>query len=109
MTLIPAIEFSISSNKVDDYISFGFADEINLTFIDINNGYLIISIKKKNIPESYTLKYPLPEDKASLDAEVNIFETRFKNRKTPVNALYIEKSLIEQILIEEGLSQNNLK
>jgi hypothetical protein len=101
-TLLPSIEFSTTSNRIDDYITFSFVDKIDLTFVDIGRGFLIINIEKKNYNTKYTLTYPLPPSKKSLESEVDIFDKRISNRNTPVRALFIEKSLIEEILNEES-------
>lgn len=102
MTLLPSIEFSTTSNRIDDYIPFSFVDTINLTFIDIGRGFLMIDIRKKNYNTKYSLTYPLPPSKQSIEQEVDIFEKRIANRNTPVRALYIDKSLIEEIQNEEN-------
>jgi hypothetical protein len=99
-SLLPSIEFSTTSNQVDDYIPFSFVDKIDLTFVDIDRGFLIISIQKKNYNTKYSLTYPLPPSKKSIESEVDIFEERISNRNTPVRALFFEKSLIEEILNE---------
>lgn len=101
MTLLPSIEFSTTTNQIDDYIPFSFVDNINLTFIEKDSGYLIINIEKKNYNTKYTLTYPLPPTKSSLKSEVNIFEERINKRRTPVRGVYFEKSLVDEALKEE--------
>lgn len=95
LTLLPSIEFSTKTNRVPDFISFSFVDNIDLTFIEIDEGYLIVSIEKKNIHSKYTLTYPLPPSRNSLENESDIFEKRIADRKTPVRGLFIGKSLLK--------------
>lgn len=97
LTLLPSIEFSTTSNRVDDYVPFSFIDKVKLTFIEKDNGYLIISIEKKNLDSIYTLRYPLPPSKQLLETEVNIFEERITKRKTPVRGVYLDKFYVEKV------------
>lgn len=101
-SLLPSIEFSTTSNRIDDYIPFSFADTINLTFIEIGRGFLMINIRKKNYSTEYSLTYPLPPSKQSIDQEVDIFEYRIANRNTPVRALYIDKTIVAEIQNEDS-------
>jgi predicted nucleic-acid-binding Zn-ribbon protein len=98
MALMPSIEFSTTKNRVDDYIFFDTGDKVKLTFIDKDNGYLIINIEKKN--KKYKLTYPLPPSKESLGAEAKVFEQRIFKRRTRISALYLERSVVDKILIQ---------
>jgi hypothetical protein len=105
--LIPSIEFSTTTNAVEDYITFSFVDNIDLTFIDTNGGFLIINIEKKNYDKKYTLSYPLPPGKTSIEAEALIFESRIQKRATPVRALYVDKLWVEEIERAEHLKSHD--
>jgi hypothetical protein len=100
LTLLPSIEFSTTTNRVDDYIPFSFVDNINLTFVEKDKGFLIINIEKKNANAKYTLTYPLPPSKDSLKSEVDVFEQRILKKRTPVRGVYLEKSYVDQVLNE---------
>lgn len=102
MTLLPSIEFSTTTNQIEDYIPFSFVDNINLTFIEKDQGYLIVNIEKKNYSKKYTMTYPLPLTKHSLKSEVDIFEERIYSRRTPVRGVYFEKALVDEIINEEN-------
>lgn len=99
--LLPSIEFTTTSNRVEDFITFSFVDNINITFIDKDNGFLVIDIEKKNFKTRYSLTYPLPPSKRSLEEESNIFEQRITNRKTPVRGVYLGKAYIDSIVSKE--------
>jgi hypothetical protein len=106
LALVPSVEFSTTSNRVEDYIPFSFADKVDMTFVDKGHGYLIVRIEKKYYNKKYTLSFPVPESKASLATEVEIFDQRIAGRHTPVRALYIDKSVIEGITGEDTKPPN---
>ncbi|WP_291153496.1 hypothetical protein [Flavobacterium sp. UBA7680] len=100
-SLIPSIKFSTTSNQIENYIIFGFVDKIDITFVELDKGFIIINIEKKNIDIKYNMTYPLPSNKTSLKEEFEIFEKRINKKFTPVRALYIEKSIVDEIMMME--------
>jgi len=97
--LLPSIEFSTKSNRIDDYIPFSFFNTVNVTFVEKDRGYMIIQIKKKS--DEYSLTYPLPPQKKSLRAEAENFENKNRNKTSPVEGLYMPRSVVNEIMSEK--------
>lgn len=107
LTLLPEINFSTTTNQIGDYISFGASDKINLTLIDFDPGYVIIHIDQKTDvgKSTYQLSYPMPPINRTFAAEVEKFEKRWVGRRSPINAVYLDKASIQEIMDAETETQ----
>jgi hypothetical protein len=92
LALLPSIEFSTTSNQVEDYIPFGFFDKVDLIFSDLKGGVLLVQIEKKSAATRYRLLYPKPDEQVSIDSDVNLFERRIEGKVTPVRGVYLKAS-----------------
>jgi hypothetical protein len=87
--LLPSINFSTTTNRIDDYIPFSFFDTVELTFSDVGKGVLVIQIEKRNDGAKYRLVYPLPENRISIKPEYWLFADRLQSKTTPVRGVFI--------------------
>jgi hypothetical protein len=99
IALIPSIKLSTTSNRVDEYIDFNFNHTVQLIFIEKGRGMLVIFVKQGDTQT--TLTYPLPPNKRSLKVEAENFEKKLQHCNGPITALYVERSMVDEIFNQE--------
>ena len=96
LSMLPNINYSTTTNRIDEFISFSVLDTVKLIFIDYESGALIINIEKKNTHKKYTLTWPL-ESRSIEDEALNCVQKTI-DKATPLQIIFIDKDIMEETL-----------